>query len=173
LRPSDVFHPKYNEIYGKFFYNEYDDKIDISLYQVIPYKNIDDNLKTITILDPNSSILSSTQESYITVNINQVYTNNQLPSDVISVGKRGWFDVFYKNDFLGEDNTFSVHYDLEKQNITGELESAPNYLNINPLGFSVDVVRNSYENVRIGYSLDGFIRPLDGDDISAGEFFID
>ena len=70
MKPSDVFHPKYDEIFGKFFYNEYEDKMDISLYQVIPYKNVDDNLKTITILDPNSSILDNTKETYITMDIN-------------------------------------------------------------------------------------------------------
>jgi PKD repeat protein len=173
LEPSDTYQPKYNEIFGKFFYNEYDDKMDILLYQVIPYKNIDDNLKTITILDPNFSILEPDHEVYKTYTINQVYTMNQLPSDVVSIGKRGWFDIFYKNDFVGENNTFSIFYDVEKQNITGELESAPNYLNMNPLGFSINVTHNDTSDIRIGYSLDGFLRPLADDDIAKGEYFID
>lgn len=173
FNPSNVFVPKYNEIYGKFFYNEYEDKMDISLYQVIPYKNIDENLKTISILDPNTSILDSNSENYITVDIQQVYTLNQLPSDVISIGKRGWVDIFYKNDFIGKNNTLSFYYDIEKENITGELKSAPNYLNINPLGITFDVIENNIDDVRIGYSLDGFLRPLEGDDITSGEFYID
>jgi hypothetical protein len=90
------------------------------------------------------------------------------------MGKRGWFDIFYKNDFCdGETNTLSISYDIENQNITGELNSGTNYLNINPLGISVNVVKNDPKDVRIGYSLDGFIRPLEGDDISKGEYFID
>lgn len=173
LKPSDSFKPKYNEIFGKFFYNEYTDKMDLALYQVIPYKNIDDNLKTISIIDPNSNIIDADKESWKNFSINQVYTTNQLPHDVVSVGYRGWLDLFYKNDFEGDDNVFSLYYDIETENITGELDSAPNYLNINPLGFKLKVVKNNINDIRIGYSLDGFLRQLDGEDITSGQFFID
>ena len=173
LKPSDFFKPKYNEIFGKFFYNEYTDKMDLALYQVIPYKNIDDNLKTISIIDPNSNIIDADKESWKNFSINQVYTINQLPHDVVSVGYRGWVDLFYKNDFEGDDNVFSLYYDIETENITGELDSAPNYLNINPLGFKLKVVKNDTNDIRIGYSLDGFLRQLDGEDITSGQIFID
>lgn len=173
LTPSNTFRPKYNEIFGRFFYNEYEDKMDLSLYQVIPYKNIDENLKTIEILDPNSSILDHTKETKRVFTVNQVYTIDQLPSDVVSIGKRGWVDLFYKNDFIGKDNTFSIFYDIETENITGELQSAPNYLNINPIGFKLNVIPNNYDDVRIGYSLDGFLRTFDNENISSSEYFID
>lgn len=173
LTPSNIFEPKYNEIFGKFFYNIYEDKIDLSLFQVIPYKNIDDNLKTITILEPNQSILDHTEEKYTTFSITQVYSEKNLPNDVLTIGKRGWFDVFYRNDFKSDDNVFTIYYDIETENITGELYSAPNYLNMNPLGFKVNVIGNNVDDVRIGYSLDGFLRPFEDEDISSGEFFID
>ena len=45
-------------MYGKFIYNGENTKepIDVVLYQVIPYKNIDDNLKTIRVINPNCKI---------------------------------------------------------------------------------------------------------------------
>ena len=173
LRPTTTYTPKYNEIFGKFYYDDANDNMGISLYQVIPYKNIDDDLKTVKILDPNTSILSHTVENWIEVPINHVYTHDQLPYDVFSVGKRGWFDVFYRNDFIGNPNVFSIFYEIETKNITGELESATNYLNINPLGLTVNVRNNYLDDVRIGMSLDGFLRPMTGETISDSNYFID
>jgi hypothetical protein len=45
-------------LYGKFIYNNEnkDEPIDVRLYQVIPYKNIDDNLKFIRVINPNCSL---------------------------------------------------------------------------------------------------------------------
>lgn len=173
LKPTTTFNPKYNEIYGKFFYDDANDNMGVSLYQVIPYKNIDDDLKSIKILDPNTSILSHEVENWIEVPINHVYTDDQLPYDVFSVGKRGWFDVFYRNDFIGNPNVFSIFYEIESKNITGELESATNYLNVNPLGLTVNVKNNVLDNVHIGISLDGFLRPMEGEKISNTTYFID
>ena len=173
LSPCTSYSPKYNEVFGKFYFDELNENMGISLYQVIPYKNIDDDLKTVKILDPNSSILNSDVENWIEVPITHVYTDDQLPSGVFSVGKRGWFDIFYKNDFIGNPNVFSIFYDIEKKNITGELDSAPNYLNLNPLGLTINVKNNTMDNIRIGMSLDGFLRPMNGEDISDGDYFID
>jgi len=145
----------------------------ISLYQVIPYKNIDENLKTIELLNPNANILSSTKEEYQQYSITHVYTQDQLPDGVFPVGKRGWFDIFYRNDFTGNDNVFSIFYEIEKKNITGELETAANYLNINPLGLSIKVSKNDISNIRVGVSLDGFLRPLDSENIKDARYFID
>ena len=167
IEPSDIFHPNYQDLYGKFYYNELDNTIDFSFYQVIPFKNIDENLKTITILDPNASILSEEGETYKTYSITQLYLKEFLPDDVVYVGKRGWFDIFYKCDFVskGHLNTFSIFYDIEDKNITNQLETSTNYLNINPMGFSVQVVGNNVNDVMLGLSLDGFIREVeDGDD---------
>jgi hypothetical protein len=58
IKPSDVFHPQYQDLYGRFFYNELTKDIDFSFYQIIPFKNIDDKLKTIRMIDPNSRIIS-------------------------------------------------------------------------------------------------------------------
>ena len=173
LIPTETFTPKYNQIYGKFYYDELNDCMGISLYQVIPYKNIDENLKTIELLNPNANILSSTKEEYQQYSITHVYTQDQLPDGVFPVGKRGWFDIFYRNDFTGNDNVFSIFYEIEKKNITGELETAANYLNINPLGLSIKVSKNDISNIRVGVSLDGFLRPLDSENIKDARYFID
>jgi hypothetical protein len=61
LVPTKIFTPKYDKIYGKFYYNQITDEIDLALYQVIPYKNIDNNLKKIPVLNPNAKLNLKTE----------------------------------------------------------------------------------------------------------------
>jgi hypothetical protein len=71
-------------------------------------------------------------------------------------------------------NTFSFHYDIENTNITDELKSSDNYLNINPIGLSLRVVNNDFDKIKIGVSLDGFIRELsEENDLSEKDYYID
>jgi hypothetical protein len=87
---------------------------------------------------------------------------------------RGWVDIFYKNDYIGNDNTFTINHDIEYENITGELDSSSNYLNINPLGLSLRVVGNVKSDIRIAMSSNGFLKPMvDGAKLSDAEIFID
>lgn len=189
LTPQDTFTPNYNTLYGKFIYNGENTKepIDVVLYQVIPYKNIDDNLKTIRVINPNCKIdeLLSNSEDLTAFNekftkiveIKQVYLQEQLPSDVSFIGKRAFLDVFYKNDYITNDNhnnIFTFSFDINDKNITKELETSDNYLNINPLGLSVQVIHNNINDIKIGVSLDGFIRELsDNDDWSQKDWYVD
>lgn len=170
LVPSNLFTPKYTDIYAKIYYQPQTvgedgevikGRIAVSFYQVIPYKHIDTNLKSIKILDPNSSILDYKHEEYVDIPITQVYTMQQLPQDVAYVGRRGYCDIFYKNDFIGNPNVLRFVYDLE-QNITGELVNSTSYLNIPPLGVTISVISNDIDNVKIGLSSDGFLREGQG-----------
>lgn len=183
IQPTDIFHPNYQNLYGKFYYNQQLNKIDFSFYQIIPFKNIDDKLKTITIIDPNERIIPDPNnqnqqegqfyidEKYKTYRITQLYVDSALPQDCSYVGKRGFFDIFYKNDFVSDENhvnTISIFYDIETENITGELKSAPNYLNINPLGLNIHIDKNNIDDIKIGISLDCFMRQVqDKDDYSS------
>lgn len=200
VQPTDIFHPNYQNLYGKFFYNQQMNRIDFSFYQIIPFKQIDEKLKTITILDPNERIIPDPnppkdqfgniikdvlvdeqgnteiitypkefyiEEKYKTYRITQLYVEDVLPQDCFYVGKRGFFDIFYKNDYIsGKDHTnkISIFYDIENTNITGELKSAPNYLNINPLGLNINIENNSIDDVKFGISLDCFIRQVQEND---------
>lgn len=188
LTPNDLYTPDYISLYGRFIYNEnnVNEPIDIEIYQVIPYSKVDDNLKTIRVLNPNCKLddliaHDGSEEDYLekftkVVNIQQVYLDSQLPSDVIFLGKRAFVDVFYKNDYLtteGHDNTFSFYYDIEHKNITRELNSSDNYLNINPIGLSLRVIKNDIQKVKVGVSLDGFIREIDDVRFSDDDYYID
>jgi hypothetical protein len=55
------------------------------------------------------------------------------------------------------------------------LDSADNYLNINPLGLNVGIRNNLIDSVRIGMSLDGFLREVEEEDDIFDEkgFYID
>lgn len=165
LTPTSEFSPRYVNLYVKFYHapaeNESEKgKIGIALYQVIPYKNIDENLKTIKILDPNNFILDYNEEKWIEVQIVQLYADSQIPQDVVYIGRRGFCDVFYKNDFVGHDNVFRFIYN-PSTNFTNDIISSVSYTNLIPIGMSTKVIGNDLDNVRIGYTTDGFLRDLD------------
>lgn len=183
IKANDLFTPHYTDLYGRFFYSpEYIDelgehheaKIDLSIYQVIPYKHIDDNLKSIKLLDPNKPIIFKEQH-YVDFPITQVYREEQMPNDVFFLGRRGYCDVFYKNDFIRNENVLSFIYDINDKNITGELQTSDNYLNINPIGMKCTIVNNDLQKIKIGISADSFLRDLDEeiiDDITKN-YYID
>lgn len=188
LTPNDLYTPNYIQLYGKFYYDskDTDSPIKLRIYQVIPYKNIDKKLKTVNVLNPNvkiSDILSNSDdyETYQSkciwkIEIIQKYIDEQLPEDVSPIGKRAFVDIFYKNDYLTttHNNRFSFYYDIEHHNLTKELLSSDNYLNINPLGLEIQVKRNDIGKVRLGISLDGFLRQLnEQDDWTLRDYYID
>lgn len=169
LKSGDLFTPRYTDLYGKFFYSEewtdelgviHESKLDLSIYQVIPYKHIDDNLKTIKLLDFNKSILDGVQV-YQEFPITQLYREEQLPQDVFYLGRRGFCDIFYKNDFKRNENVLNFIYDVEQKNITGQLESSDNYLNIQPIGLIINVINNKLDDIKIGISSNGFLHDLE------------
>ena len=87
---------------------------------------------------------------------------------------RGWVDIFYRNDYIGNPNTLSIYYDIENENITGELQSSNNYLNINPLGLTFNVIPNVKDEIRMGLSANGFLKPVEeGAKLSDSDIFID
>lgn len=176
LLPVKLYTPQYQSLYGRFEYNadNEEEPISLSLYQVIPYMNINEELKTIRVINPNCSIddilnhdgdWEDYKEKFTKlVEIKQKFTIDDLPSDVTPIGKRAWVDIFYKNDYLTEenhDNVFSFSYDIETVNVTGELENSDNYLNFIPLGTKLKVVQNDLNNVKLGVSLDCFLRKCD------------
>lgn len=190
LQPKDLFTPNYIQLYGKFYYdkdNKDTEPIKLRIYQVIPYKEIDDNLKTIRVMNPNCKIdeliahtgdeIDFNDKFTYNIEINQVYTLDQLPKDVFPIGKRAFVDIFYKNDFVtpsDENNRFSFFFDIENYNVTKELLSSDNYLNINPLGLTAKIIKNDVNKVRVGVSLDGFLRQLtENDDWAAKNYYVD
>lgn len=189
LKPQDLYTPNYISLYGKFEYNEYEkdtNPIDLKIYQVIPYLKIDSHLEIIKVLNPNCKLEDlidfdgseeDFEEQFIwNVKIIQKYVQEQLPDDVFFIGKRAFVDIFYKNDFITQlyPNKFSFFYDIEHKNITKELLSSDNYLNMNPLGMELSIVRNDINKVKIGLSLDGFLRELtDEDDWTKKNFYVD
>ena len=139
LIPSEVFSPTYTAIYYRLV-KTINDTLGLKFYQVLPYKNIDAHLTTITVLDPNAKITSG--ETYKTYRVENVYTVENLPEDAVYCGLRGFVDIFYKSDFLGEDNTFSIFYDYDAGDITREMYSGGNYMNVLPLGLTVHTIAN-------------------------------
>lgn len=184
LKPTELFTPSYTQLYGRYIYDESnkEEPIKLELYHVIPFKEVDEKIKTIRVLNPNCKIddLLSHEGDYddylakftTVISIIQRYTVEQLPNDVTPIGKRAWVDIFYKNDYVtteGHENVFTFQYDIEHKNITRELLSSDNYLTMNPLGCKVNIVNNDIQRVKCGVSLDCFLRHLEED----GNYTID
>ena len=160
LQPSDTFIPNYSKLYYRLTYNSEANERDFEFYQVIPYKDIDDILNYITVLNPNGDVRQ--KASTKTYKITQKYTQEQLPSDAVYCGLRGFVDIFYKNDIVNDSSDFSIFYDIETENITGELKSSANYLNINPLGLTVKTNANSLDKVKLAASGNYFLKEVEG-----------
>lgn len=161
MKPIDYYTPKYDEIYGKFRCKN--GELELLLYQVIPYYQTRTELGYIDVLNPNADI-SNAQEDIKKVFIKQVYTKQQLPEDASYIGKRAIVDIFFKNDFIGDVNDLIFFYDIEKLNITGELDSSANYINMIPIQTKLEVVgNNDISKVKIAISPDGFIKHFDGE----------
>ena len=152
LIPSEVFSPTYTAIYYRLV-KTINNTLGLKFYQVLPYKNIDSHLTTITVLDPNADITGG--ETYKTYRVENVYTVENLPEDAVYCGLRGFVDIFYKSDFLGEANTFSIFYDYDAGDITREMYSGGNYMNVLPLGLTINTISNDITASNLKYVASG------------------
>lgn len=163
MKPIEKYEVEYYEIYGKFQYDKLNKNIILKLYLLHPFKVLDNDHKKVKCIDPNCDILSEIQ--YKDVDIKQIYTMDEV-ENVFYVGKRGFVDVYYKNDYLSKknnddylkDNVFAFFYDLEEKNIINDIKNSVNYLNNIPLGMSIAVKPNNIYDVKISLSLNGFLR---------------
>lgn len=153
--PSEIFAPSYTAIYYRLVKTT-SSSLALKFYQVLPYKTIDEKLKTIKVLSPNSTI---NEDVYKTYKVENVYDISNLPQDAVYCGLRGFVDVFYRSDFIDTDNTFSFFYDTEIGDITRQLYSAGNYLNIPPLGLNVKTIHNDVNasNLKVAVSGNFFL----------------
>lgn len=153
--PSETFAPSYTAIYYRLVKTT-GSSLALKFYQVLPYKTIDEKLKTIKVLSPNSTI---NEDVYKTYKVENVYDISNLPQDAVFCGLRGFVDVFYRSDFVDTDNTFSFFYDTEIGDITRQLYSAGNYLNIPPLGLNVKTIHNDVNasNLKVAVSGNFFL----------------
>ena len=158
LKPSELFFPNYTKLYYTL---SHDGKsYGFQFYQVIPYEHYDNYLDYIVTLNPNVDIRN--KESIKTYKITTLSSEDKLPSDAIYCGMRGFTDIFYKNDIVNDSSDLSIFYDIENENITGELFSSSNYLNINPLGLTVNTKPNKLDSVKLAASGTHFLKEIEG-----------
>ena len=166
MKPVEKYTPIYYEIYGKIQYDDATKKLVYRLYIYNPFKIKDKSFKTIKCLDPNCNVLD--KEEYIDVDVSQIYSLDELSNESL-IGKRGFVEVYYKNDNISSkdkeiflaDNDITFFYDIEHHNIFNDLKSSDNYLNIMPLGMSISIIPNAITDVKIALSSNGFLRNVD------------
>ena len=166
MNPVEKYSPTYYEIYGKIQYDEATKLLTHRLYIYNPFKLKEDLFKSIKCLDPNCNVLE--KEEYIDVEVHQIYTLDDLNEESL-IGKRGFVEVYYKNDNLSPrkdgkslaDNEITFFYDIEDHNIFNDLKTSDNYLNVMPLGMSISVIPNELSDVKISLSSNGFLRNVD------------
>lgn len=154
LVPTNKFTPEYDDIYGKFYVT--DDKIAFDAYYVNPYKS-SQNLNSLDVIDPNCDITEEGKEKIVTYPIKPVSAIDEIPSDYILTGKKGIVDIYYRNDFVSDKNTISFFFDVDNISLESDIQSAPNYLNMMPLGIEFAIIKNDIENIDFSLTLNGFI----------------
>lgn len=178
MRPVENYDVDYHEIYGKFQYDILTEKIALKLFLYYPFKLKDEDHLTYKCIDPNCDITKN--DDYINISLKQIFSLDE-EEDIFFVGKRGFVEIYYKNDNLSKknsdgtyvkDNHFTFFFDLEEKNIYNDIKSSKNYLNMIPLGYSVAIVPNSLNDVKISMSLNGFLRDIDSSkNIHIDEYF--
>ena len=182
IKPVTQYEVEYYEIYGRFSFNIVTNNIDLELYILYPFSLLDEDHYYVKCINPLCNILE--KEEYVNFNIKKINSLDEV-DDIFYVGKRGFVDVFYKNDILStyeeieneriykKDNTFSFFYDLEEKNIFDDIKSSKNYLNNIPLGLSISIVPNDLQEVKVGLSLNGFLRNVNQEnDYHVDDYFI-
>ena len=154
LKPVEKYEVDYYDIYGKFQYDLLNKSVVLKLYLLHPFKVLDKDHQWVKCIDPNCDVLSKID--YVDINIKQIYNLDEV-EEVFYVGKRGFVDVYYRNDYLSKkkdgdylkDNIFSFFYDLEEKNIFNDIKNSVNYLNNIPLGLNISVKPNNLYDVKI------------------------
>lgn len=149
--PVEKYTPEYETIYGNFEIEE--DIIVFKPYRVQPYKHVEP-MADLEMIDPNCNILE--KEEYATYPVRDVSTIEELPEGYLQVGKRGFVDIFYRSDFISDNHTISIYYDLDEINLHNSIKSSTNFLNIPPLGFRIGIIKNEMEDIDFIVTLNGF-----------------
>lgn len=151
--PTKEYMPEYEDLYGYFTLLP-SNEIAFRCYRIQAYNNIP-KMPDIKINDPNKNITE--KEYFINVPVWDVSSLTELPRFAKHIGKRAFIDVLYKSDFLSEKTIISLALDVDNMNIANSIESAPNFLNIPPLGLHFSVVENSVEDMFFSLTLNGFV----------------
>lgn len=137
LRPVTSYKPEYIDVYGFYSYNG---NVILNAYAVADADTLDSF--EFTPVSPEISYTSSLQNDREKVEIRSVNSLKNLPSEASFIGRIAIIDVWYKNDNISPASTpndliFEFNKDTFK--FKDEPSSADYYLNIPPLGVSVNV----------------------------------
>lgn len=152
LVPTKVFHPEWEDMYGYFSVSG--NNIVFNCYRVVPYASAP-KMPNLQILNPNASILET--DNFITTGVTNVSTIDELPEAAVYSGKRAFFDIYYKSDYISAKNVISIHFDADNINFHNSIDSSTNFLNIAPLGMHFAIVANDFSKVNWSITLNGFV----------------
>lgn len=151
LAPSRYFIPKLAPLYVKF--NAVDDKIIPDLYVYI--ENEKYKLpETYNIYNPEASVLTNHSKNYedyyYQAELKHIGYMSDLPEDAEHCGWIGVENIWYKDDYIGENKLY-ICYDTSYLKFKDE-KLSPTAINIPPLGVKINVQDNEDETI---YALTG------------------
>lgn len=151
LTPTKYYVPKYSPLYIKF--NSVDSKIVPELYVYI--ENEKYTLPTkYKLYNPEASVLinhaSLNDDYYAEVELHKIGYMSELPEDSEHCGWIGLENIWYKDDYIGENKLY-FSYDMSYAKFNNDLLNS-HAINIPPLGIKINVIDNEEEAV---YALTG------------------
>lgn len=153
LEPCTKYSLEYENIYGSFFNDE--GNVELELYRVSPFLNSPD-MPDIYVNDPNISILEQGKEPRIPIKITNVSSLSEIPDECTFVGRRGFVDILYRSDFISFRDKLVFSFDIDKTNITDVSIPTTNFLNIEPLGLNLSVIKNNERDAKYSLTFNGF-----------------
>lgn len=160
LQPTEEYIPEYLPLYGK--YVDEGGEMKLKVYAVADKTN-DYLISTVNPLY-NYFNDSNTSDRETIDYIHKVRSINDIPADASLIGKVALIDIWYKNDNLSK-NDLIFEFKKETLKFFAEPLSSEPYLNIPPLGLSVNTVMPSTEdNIITAFTSNGLYSVKDIND---------
>lgn len=137
LSPTNSFTPVYNKLYARLTSDE-NNKIKPEFYI----------LNNEELIEYNFSYYNDKDGNRNNANLKIISDLDNMPSNCYEVGKIAHVNIWYKNDFIGSENNLIFKIDKKTLKIKNESSLNESYLNIPPLGLTVNMeFPNEEENI--------------------------
>lgn len=144
--------PSFDRIYGRFYCKTATDSLGDATVHVAfeggivdPAAQVEPERLSLQIPDPDGNGVDTRE-----IALEHHMDESSLPSTWSPIGHRAFFTLLYKADTVGLPSTVFLKF-------------PDSFVNMAPLGVAVETAGNSREDVRLAWTLNGFIHSLEGD----------
>ena len=162
LKPVNEYEIKYHPIYGEFTSDKN--------WKFYALKSDSLNKSAVKIFNPQASVTKDyrgqlNNNLYKNINIQFKTNMSEIPRSASICGKLATFTVWYKTDKKSNDPTnLYFFFNQDELKVNNDLQSDSNYINMPPLGITIQPKLASADELHPVLSLNGFANNIDETD---------